>query len=247
MSILEQIFEYSFLIKIFVKNNDLLKDEDKLNLILTCKSIKNHRQKFLLHEKYFWSYFGPITESRWDFNCHTNIEYEDKSDVLRMFENNCDVPSNVARLTFPEYFNSEISENFLPKSLIYLRFKYKFNKPLKNCLPEGLQVLILSIFFDQSIEGCIPKSIIRINFGRCFNQNIKNCFHEGIKSLSFNNDLNQSFEGCLPKSLEYLRIEKYDTKMLTKKDLPKSLKRLYIPNRYKGAISEDLKPLVKFF
>ena len=149
---LQEIFGYPFLIRIF---NKLLDDKSKLNLISINKNINQKRTKFtfdkliVCDEKY---------QNCWFYDYLTNVIIKNKKVKL---------PNSVTHLTFRYYFNQNI-EGCIPNSVTNLTFGYYFNQNIQNCIPSSVTHLTLGWNFNQNIQNCIPssaKAVTHLTFG----------------------------------------------------------------------------------
>ena len=147
MSIIEGIFEYSFLFRIFDK---LLKDKEKLNLICN-KFIYYNKSKLRFNERH---YFCEINKNKWYSNCLTNII------VKKLFK----FPVNVTSVTFHDSFNESIENlRFLNKNITHLNFGRKFNQRVDNYIPNSVVHLQFGNYFCKSVCE-IPNSVKHLKF-----------------------------------------------------------------------------------
>ena len=123
---LQEIFEYPFLIRIL---NKLLDNKSKLNLITTNKLIFEKKLKFTIDklienpERY---------QNCWFYDCLTNILIKEKIKL----------PLYVTHLTFGWYFNQNI-EGCIPNSVTHLTFGFGFNQKIEGCIPNSVTHLTL--------------------------------------------------------------------------------------------------------
>lgn len=139
MSIIESIFYYPFLMRIFDK---LLTDKEKLKLIVN-KNIYNNRCKLRFHEEL--DIYSSPNNNYWCFNCLTNINIHQLA-IL---------PKFIKRLSFNDYSNwTKSIYKYIPDTVIDLYFGNKFNLPIHNCIPKSVKYLTLGKNFYSNFRRC---------------------------------------------------------------------------------------------
>lgn len=147
------------------------------------------------------------------------------------------------------------SIHLLPKNIIELKFFEKFNKPIDK-YPDHIENIIFSSCYNQSISslGKLTK-ITKLVLPNDFNRPINN-LPSSIKELTLGSNFNQTLD-MLPVNIEILEIHSikisksyidlskfkkmkrlvlgkfYDYHVII---FPENLKKLVIPNDYKGVI-----------
>lgn len=224
MSIIEKIFEYPFLVRIF---NNLLKNEDKLNLAVNRSMLQNS------HKIQFYDYFevNSEDESKWYYDSLRKIIIKDFVNSLPKYVTKvqCDnlnsikdknIPQSVKRFTISKLtFKNE----FVPRSLnnvlflihgstqisqhithlIFRRSSIIINFPE---LPNSLIYLRFNNYSNQDMLNKIPESVKYLRFGYAFNQNIYNCIPKNVKILKFGRNFNHQIENCIPRSVRKLKF-----------------------------------------
>ena len=159
MSILQQIFEYPFLIKIFDK---LLTDKEKINVISVNKYINQNKRKLKFYNK---KRCIPSQWKYWYFDCLVKIEIYIlfrlpeslkylKIHIIDEAIDEGDIPKSVT------HFHIENTKRFysniiIPNHISHLYFKYL------SCNDNlGDYVTHLEIGDFNYFEFCVPKSII---------------------------------------------------------------------------------------
>lgn len=205
MSIVEAIFEYPFLMKMF--NEILFWDIQKLNLICN-KFILERRNKLRFNEQ--WVCLKE-DQNKWYYNCLTNI---------RVYRDNFKFPESII---FVYYDSGSSPENLIQNNIPQLEFCWRFDSPIcskskdsifiKSLIPNSIVHLKFGILFNKSIENCIPNSVKYLTLQRNFSGIIKN-LPESIISLILKT------KHCrienLPQSLKYLEVHEKFRKLITK-------------------------------
>ena len=205
---LQEIFEYPFLIRILDK---IFVDKEKIILISLNKFFNSKRTKFTFQKTI------KITEedkNKWFYDCLTNIK---ASQILKF-------PKSITHLKLSHCFNENI-EGCIPNSVTHLTFGYYFNQTVKDGIPSSVTHLTFGMNFNKNIEGCIPNSVTHLTFGFDFNQNIKNCIPSSVTHLTFGTHFNKNIEGCIPNSVTHLTFGYYFNKSI-KNCIPNSITHL---------------------
>ena len=189
---LQQIFEYPFLMRIF---NKILDDKTKIILTTLCSSIKNQRHKLIFNKRY------KVTKKdkkKWYYNCLTNII------VKRCFK----FPENATIVRFYDSFNKPINDLIkFNHNIIDLNFGFSFNKSIQKCIPNSIINLNLGIQFNRPLKNSIPESVRYLTFSYDFNRKIKEDdplkLPNSITHLIFKSGYSKKFIK-LPSSLKFL-------------------------------------------
>ena len=178
---LQEIFEYPFLVRIL---NKTFNDNDKIKLISLNKFLNSKRTKFTYDKRIFinltvketidcWTSIrdglaqitGIHHRDGWYYNCLTNIT---TGDIFKF-------PDSITNLSFSCYFDQPIL-NCIPNSVTHLTLGDYFNQPILNCIPNSVTHLTLGDDFNQTIKDGIPNSVTHLT--------IKNFVSEEIENLS---------------------------------------------------------------
>lgn len=246
---IENIFSYPFLVRIFDK---LLSDNDKLNLFTVSKYLFKNRTKFKFYEFYSCN---KKDSNKWYYDCLINIKIKEvfkfpKNLTHLSFDYSFNEPiddlikyspDTLTHLIFGHDFNQKI-DNLIPNSIVYLEFGWNFNRSLKTLINLPLlSTLILSCHFNQSVRNCIPNSVRKIKFGSRFNISIKNCIPNFVESLKFGYRFDKSIDD-LPDSIIFLRLPRHYFDVVTK--FPSNLKELKVSKQFiennKNIISQTI-------
>ena len=249
MSILEQIFEYPFLINIL---NNLLTDKDKLSLICN-KFIYNNRLKFRFHNPTFCH---KRSWKIWNYDLLTHVIVDDifkfpkNVSHLKIMDQEFgieleygDIPNSVTHLHF--YTNTEfilreniipnsvthlfVDESYLleniPKSVTHLQIE-EFSGDFK--IPQSITHLIINcLYFAQIIE--IPDNVTHLEFGDQFDDNLENTIPNSAIHLTFGINFKSSFKNCIPNSVTHLTFKGiFKEKWI--KLIPKTVEHLFVYN-----------------
>ena len=151
MSIIEKIFEYPFLMRIF---NALLTDKEKISLI-SNKYINNNKFKLKFYRRYRCI---KKDKKKWHYNCLTNII------VRTLFR----FPVNVNHVTFDDSFTNTIKNiSKLNKNITYLTFGNFFNKPVENFIPNSVTHLKFGDCFNKPVKF-LPNSVKHLKLGKFY-------------------------------------------------------------------------------
>ena len=209
---LEELFTYPFLIKIF---NKILNDNDKILIISLNKFFNYKRIKFtydkqinvrLYNDEQFYKLsFDKQIDTFWLRNRFIKNEwfYDRLTNVL--VDELYPLSSSVTRLTFGFSFNQKIT-NYIPNSITHLTFGFCFNETIKYCIPNSVIYLTFGYKFNQFINYSIPNSVEYLEFGFDFDQKIQNCIPNSVKCLIFNNLISEENIKWIPKFVDKLII-----------------------------------------
>ena len=241
---LEEIFEYPFLIKIF---DSLLTDKEKINLFYVSKFIHEKKHKFTFEEEYFCD---KKYKNKWFFNCLRNIKvkriFEFPKFITKLkFDDHFDydfgkIPSTITHLTFGHYFNRQFYD-CIPNSVTHLTFGYCFNKRVNNLLPNSITHLTFGNNFNQPIHNSIPDSVTHLKFGDDFDQFIQNHIPKNVKCLMFGRKFDCPIVNSIPNSVTHLKFGQLFSRNLDV--LPNSITHLYLSSLYNKTISRFPKNL----
>ena len=234
MSIIEQIFEYPFLTKIF---NNLLNNNDKLNLICN-KHILSQRHKLKFNEMYYCTYSD---KNKWYFNCLTNIL------ISEIFE----IPTSVTNLQFDSCFRWRypgIVQYWIPKSITNLHLGWNLRIQMEihcyneekerfyyeSCIPYGITHLHTGNFNQRiyNFETIIPNSVKFLTFGQFFDQEVDDLIINNVTHLTFGRNFNQKINNLLKRSSSITNLklgEKFDQKISS---FPLNLKYLIVSRKF---------------
>ena len=217
MSIIEEIFEYPFLMRIF---NKLLTDIEKIRLICN-KFIYNNKYKLRFNEQY---YVNSLHKNDWYFNCLTNV---------RIYSN-FELPINTTHL----FYDHKDPINFmLPNTITHLTFGYLFNQHIAQYRFSERERNNGTHKNPIFVKSFIPDSVIHLEFGRCFNKPIEKCIPDSIKHLELGNAFRYTIKD-LPESIISLHVYSPNCKIGNSLKLPKSLRDLIIHIRFKNLIKD---------
>ena len=189
MNIIEKIFEYPFLIKIF---NQILDDKSKIKLISCSKIINQHKFKLRFNQMYFCV---EEDQNKWFFNCLTNINTNRKikiSDSVTHLHYWCTssfpniISNKITHLNFgydfdfpiSEYKDSKFVKSYIPNSVVHLSFPWNFSREIIG-LPNSLQYLKIYSGFCKIKE--LPKSLKYLMIHKKFKDVIKEMISEDAK------------------------------------------------------------------
>lgn len=151
MSIIEKIFEYPFLMRIFDK---LLSDKEKI-ILISNKYINNNKYKLKFYGRYCCV---KKDKKKWHFNCLTNII------VRTLFR----FPINASRVTFDDSFDNTIKNiSKLNKNITHLTFGKLFNQPVENFIPNSVTHLKFGDHFNKPLNF-IPNSVTHLKLGKFY-------------------------------------------------------------------------------
>lgn len=136
-SLIEEIFTYSFLTKIF---NKLLYDDDKINIIKIIKICNL--------ELYDYHFCNQKDKEKEHFNNFTNIVVVD----------NFELPRLTKKLTLG-FSNGIVT---IPNSVIHLTFIETFYKPVKIIIPDSVRKITLGSFFKADFKDFVTNFVKKI-------------------------------------------------------------------------------------
>ncbi|KYQ93583.1 hypothetical protein DLAC_04956 [Tieghemostelium lacteum] len=150
--------------------------------------------------------------------------------------------TNLVNLEITDRINRVFEPGSLPVSLKKLRIRDICEQEFEpGCLNEGLEVLQIDFgIFKFNLETILPKTSLKVlKLGYYFKDTIKpGDLPNTIKDLELGNLLIK--EGSLHEGLEILRLGVRMNRQLTRKQLPSTLKKLYINTKTQKQI-DDLK------
>ena len=221
MSILEEIFDYPFLIKIFDK---LLTDKEKINMISINKYLNNkkYKLKFYNNKKCY-----PNDQKYWYFDCLTKIEIGISFRLpkfvkyLKINETNKFIkignfPETVTHYHFDNGSTNFVSAISIPHSCKHLYIK---NLSCQHDLSKNVTHLEIDSYDDSIFH--VPKSIthLKINCKIRFIES-KTLTHlelkfdyntilntPNLKCVTFESLYNLKFIDSLPSSVKYLKFK----------------------------------------
>lgn len=144
---LNDIFEYPFLIRIF---NNLFIDQDKIKIISLNKFLNSKRTKFTYNNLLK---IREEFQTLWFYDCLTNVGVDN---VFKF-------PNSITHLTFGFFFDKPI-ENKIPNTVTHLTFGKYFDQCIENNIPNSVTHLTFGMYFSQSIKNGIPNSVIYLKF-----------------------------------------------------------------------------------
>ena len=159
---LEEIFEYPFLIKIF---NSLLTDKEKINIISVNKYINQNKYKLKFYEQ---KHCRPSDWKRWYFDCLTKIEISvlfklpqlithlKINEIIEIVEKE-DIPESVTHYHVKNKGKFKISEIFIPRFCTHLYIK---NFSCQHHLTKNVTHLEINHYDDSEFH--VPKSVTHL-------------------------------------------------------------------------------------
>lgn len=156
MSIIEKIFEYPFLVRIFDK---LLTDKEKIILISINKYFNNIKIKFTFRKR---KRIIKKDKNKWFYNCLTKITINENFEYFEF-------PTQIKKLNV-EFNSNQNIQNCIPNSVTHLVFGFDFNQTVKNSIPNSVTHLIFVCNFDKNLE-CLPSSITHLSI-KYYNEKI---------------------------------------------------------------------------
>ncbi len=192
----------------FIDNN-----EDKCCLLMTCKNIS--KCTFYFHSEI---HIEKINKSEW-FNNFTNIFVWNTREKL---------PASIKRIRFWQQLNISV-DDFIPSTIIHLKFGEKFNKPIKS-LPSSLIKLSFGKYFNQPIKGLLPSTLTQLRLGKYFNHHAIGVISSTIKHLTLGCKSNNLVQSYIPTSVTHLKVNYFDYYFI--KCLPNSITHLIFKRRY---------------
>ncbi|CAM9473251.1 unnamed protein product, partial [Laminaria digitata] len=154
-----------------------------------------------------------------------------------------DLPPNLEFLLIGDYFNLPLTTVAWPPTLKVLNLARSFNHPIGATggdgplLPDGLEVLELSMEFNRSFEHLLLpvglKSLIMSEDSN-FDQGVAGVtWPPGVEKLTLGDRFNHPMEGtAFPETLRELSFGRAFTHSLQGVALPDGLMNLYLPNTY---------------
>jgi len=202
----------TLLIDLILNISDFLKDNEKIELAITSKTMDKLKHKFIyrstkditLIEKL--PYFDNFERVMVSNAKHILPKYVKR---IYFFAHDTDnIPPFITHLIFDDVFDQSIKGK-IPTSVIHLRLGHRFNRPIKDCIPSSATELYFGAYFNQPIKDCIPSSVTKLYFCNSFNQPIKGCIPPFVTHLDFGWDFNHSIKGCIPLTIIRLNFGEY--------------------------------------
>lgn len=142
------------------------------------------------------------------------------------------IPRSAKVLHLGDEFDCRIGKGDLPEGLEKLYFSGFFDKPLNGAIPFSTREIVFRSCFNQPIKGEFQKSVHTLIFGSGFNQSIEGAIPEGVIELVFGDRFNQPVMGCIPENVQILKFGRDFTQDIDGA-IPKSVKELTLPDRFR--------------
>lgn len=212
---IESIFEYPFLTRIF---NKILDDKTKLNLISCSKYLFQFRNKWKFNDFY---YCCPEDMNEWFYDSLTNVR------VGEIFE----FPVCLNSLAF-SHIIFELDEKSIPNHITHLIFgnRYHFAKSLRYKDTTDPSNYKKPKYVQNVQKDFVPSSVTHLTFGYAYQQLESQHIPKSVISLKFKNDNHGDLLYDFPNNIEILELNLRYKKRVN--NLPNSLKKLTCCNKF---------------